>query len=43
MAEVSLVGRRMIEDMTIRNLSSGTQRSYTRWQSSVGILPLAGP
>ena len=28
MAEMSLPRRRMIEDMTIRNLSPATQRSY---------------
>ena len=28
MAEMSAVRRRMIEDMTIRNLSPATQRSY---------------
>jgi hypothetical protein len=30
MAEMSLLRRRMIEDMTIRNLSPTTQRSYLR-------------
>ena len=29
MAEVSPLRRRMIEDMTIRNLSPATQQSYT--------------
>jgi hypothetical protein len=28
MAEMSLLRRRMIEDMTVRNLSPATQRSY---------------
>jgi integrase/recombinase XerD len=28
MADLSPLGRRMIEDMTVRNLSSATQRSY---------------
>jgi hypothetical protein len=28
MAEISPLGRRMIEDMTVRNLSPATQRSY---------------
>jgi hypothetical protein len=30
MAELSPLRRRMIEDMTIRNLSPATQRSYIR-------------
>lgn len=30
MAEMSPVRRRMVEDMTVRNLSPATQRSYVR-------------
>ena len=38
MAELSPLRRRMIEDMTVRNLSPATQRSYiTRLRSSAGI------
>jgi hypothetical protein len=37
MAEISPLRRRMIEDMTIRNLSPATQQSYLN-ASSAGIL-----
>jgi hypothetical protein len=38
MAEMSPLRRRMIEDMTIRNLSPATQQSYvTRFRSSADI------
>ena len=39
MAEISPLRRRMIEDMTVRNLSPATQQSTSmRYRSSVGIL-----
>jgi hypothetical protein len=39
MAEISPLRRRMIEDMTVRNLSPATQQSYLNAvSSSVGIL-----
>jgi hypothetical protein len=39
MAEMSPLRRRMIEDMTVRNLSPATQRStFMRLRSSVDIL-----
>jgi hypothetical protein len=33
MAEISPLRRRMIEDMTVRNLSPATQRSLPRYRS----------
>ena len=44
MAELSLLRRRMIEDMTIRNMSPATQRSYVSAVSKVQPVfrPLAG-
>ena len=40
MAEISPLRRRMIEDMTVRNLSPATQQSYLNAvsKSSAGIL-----
>ena len=39
MAEMSPLRRRMIEDMTVSNLSPATQRSIsTQYRSSAGIL-----
>ena len=39
MAEISPLRRRMIEDMTVRNLSPATQQSYLNaCRSSAGIL-----
>ena len=39
MAEISPLRRRMIEDMTVRNLSPATQQSYLNvYRSSAGIL-----
>jgi hypothetical protein len=35
---ISPFRRRMIEDMTVRNLSPATQQSLTRYRSSAGIL-----
>ncbi len=45
MAEMSPLRRRMIEDMTVRNLSPATQRSYVHAVSEVQPIfrPLAGP
>ena len=34
MTEISPLRRRMIEDMTVRNLSPATQRSYVRYRDS---------
>ena len=36
MAEMSLLRRRMIEDMTVRNLSPATQRSYVHAVAKFG-------
>ena len=36
MAEISPLRRRMIEDMTVRNLSPATQRSYVHAVSKFG-------
>ncbi len=36
MAEMSPVRRRMVEDMTVRNLSPATQRSYVRAVAKFG-------
>ena len=42
MAEISPLRRRMIEDMTVRNLSPATQQSYlsavSKFSRSAGIL-----
>ena len=39
MGEISPLRRRMIEDMTVRNLSPATQQSYSMpCRSSAGIL-----
>lgn len=39
MAQISPLRQRMIEDLTIRNLSPETQRSYVHhWRSSVDFL-----
>ena len=45
MAEMSPLRRRMIEDMTVRNLSPATQRSYVHAVAKFSRLfrPLAGP
>jgi integrase/recombinase XerD len=44
MAEMSTLRRRMIEDMTVRNLSPATQRSYLHAVSKQPLLrPVAGP
>ena len=38
MAEISPLRRRMIEDMTVRNLSPATQQSYVNAVSKSGTL-----
>ena len=45
MAEMSPLRRRMIEDMTVRNLSPATQRSYVYAVAKFSryFRPLAGP
>jgi len=39
MAEISSLRRRMIEDMTVRNLSPATQRSYLHARLEVAPSP----
>jgi integrase/recombinase XerD len=39
MAEISPLRRRMIEDMTVRNLSPATQRSYLSAVSKFSRIP----
>ena len=43
MAEMSPLRRRMIEDMTIRNLSPATQRSYLHAVSSSASISAGRP
>ena len=44
MAEISPLRRRMIEDMTVRNLSPATQQSYihavAKFSQYSGVLPI---
>ena len=43
MAEISPLRRGMIEDMTVRNLSPATQRSYIHKSSCSSISPFKKP